>query len=122
VWHANELLIVLRAFPSCSAEWLFSQRKISECVDEYHQAEYYDRASFRVEKVWKGAVPTGAEVRTIPPTDGGGACGLPWRKGDEWIVYAYKYDSILYSTSCTRSRSGASVSQEVRDLDALPPS
>jgi hypothetical protein len=121
VTRASELSIVVRAFPSCSAEWLLAQRKIRECLDEHYQAEYYDTASFRVEKVWKGAVPTQVDVRSAPPTDGGGSCGLSWRKGDEWVVYAYEYGSVLYSTSCNRSRSGESVSQEVHELDALPP-
>jgi hypothetical protein len=98
-----------------------SRRRIRDCVDGYYQVEYYDTASFRVEKTWKGAPGGEVKVRSTPPSEGGGSCGLSWRKGDEWVVYAYEYDSILYSHSCTRSRSGAYVAEEVRDLDALSP-
>jgi hypothetical protein len=119
VKRASELSVLLRALPRCSAEWLLSQRKIRECVDGYYQAEFYDTASFRVEKAWKGAVRTEVDVRSTPPSEGGGSCGLSWQKGGDWVIYAFEYDSILYSNSCTRSRSGAYVAEEVRDLDAL---
>jgi hypothetical protein len=112
---AHEWLIAFRAFPRCGLQWVLSGRQLRDCIEEDYHDEYYDTATFRVVTMWKGASRPELVVRTYP--GGGNACGLSWRPGDEWVIYAYEYASLLYSTACSRSRSGGWVYAETRDLE-----
>jgi hypothetical protein len=115
VQPAREWLIALRAFGRCGLQWALSGRKFSDCVQEDFGDQYYDIATFRVITTWKGASRAEHVVRTYP--GGGNACGLSWRPDDEWVIYADEYESVLYSSACSRSRSGGWVYQESRDLE-----
>ena len=114
---AREWLMALRAFPRCGVQWVLSGRKLSDCFAEDYgdRDEYYDTATFRVVTIWKGASRPELVVRTYP--GGGNACGLSWRPGDEWVIYANECASVLYSSACSRSRSGGWLDQESRDLE-----
>jgi hypothetical protein len=120
VTPAREWLLLARWLPGCSVQSLLSGRKLSECVDEGYRRDYWDAGSFRVQKVWKG--PVRGEFTVLTPPGGGGFCGLSWRAGDEWVIYAEEGSSVLYAHTCMRSRSGAAVLQESRELDAEGPS
>jgi hypothetical protein len=114
---ARQWLSALRAFPRCGVQWVRSGRKFSDCVEEdsRYRDEFYDTATFRVVRMWKGTSHSEFVVRTDP--GGANACGLSWRAGDEWVIYADEDASVLYASACSRSRSGGWVYPESRDLD-----
>lgn len=115
VQPAREWLIAFRAIGSCGLQWALSGRKFSDCVREDYGDEHYDIATFRVTAMWKGASRAELVVRTH--SGGGNACGLSWRSGDEWVIYADEFESVLYSSVCSRSRSGRWAYQESRDIE-----
>jgi len=115
VQPARYWLIALRALRRCGLQWILSGRRLADCLQDEDDEEHYDAATFRVITTWKGVDRAELVVRTNP--GGGNACGLKWRTGDEWVIYADEYESVLYSTVCGRSRPGGWVYQESRDLD-----
>jgi len=70
-------------------------------------------ATFRVEASWKGLATPTIRIRSDPP--GGGSCGLGWRAGDQWVIYAY-LSELLSTNGCSRSRFGEAAIGESRAL------
>ena len=71
---------------------------------------------FRVNRVWKGDVEENTRI-TTPPT--GGACGVPFAEGEEYLVYAYASapeDGGYSANICSRTRP---LSEAAEDLEAL---
>lgn len=59
--------------------------------------------TFKVKEIFKGlaeGVGT-AKLRTRP---GGGDCGLNVVVGQEWVIWAYFYNGVLFSSICTNSK------------------
>lgn len=71
---------------------------------------------FQVNRVWKGDVGENTRI-TTPPT--GGACGVPFVEGEEYLVYAYasaQEDGGYAANICSRTRP---LSEAAEDLEAL---
>lgn len=57
---------------------------------------------FKVEKYWKGVKETFITVVGAPAT--AGACGLPVKVGEKYLIYAFKSDEGQLETSFCASR------------------
>jgi hypothetical protein len=70
-----------------------------------------DPVVFRVTRRFKGA--TGDTVTLVD----GGACAVGFRRGEEYMVYASRrYDGVLHTTFCHRSRALTQAADDLRDL------
>lgn len=70
--------------------------------------------TFAVERVWKGEP---ALRLVVVSGSGGGDCGYHFQDGQQYLVYAKKYDGQLYTNICTRT---APIAQATADLAQLP--
>jgi len=76
---------------------------------------------FAMERAYRGVQGTTAEVVT---GRGGGDCGYEFRQGERYLVYAYRNSSNSRLTTgiCSRTRPIVDAAEDLRYLEALPPS
>lgn len=80
-----------------------------EADEKAHQVH----ATFEVSRVWKGDF---GRAVTVITADNSGMCGVTFRKGDSYLVYATERDGKLHTNICTRPRVLAHAQE---DLDTL---
>ena len=73
------------------------------------------RVTLRVAGVWKGAL---ADTAVLFTGAGGGDCGFPFRRGEDYVIYAGREDGELLTGLCTRT---AAASRAGVDLQRLGP-
>lgn len=75
-----------------------------------------DPVVFRVTRRFKGAAGD-----TVTLVDGG-ACAVGFRRGEEYMVYAgRRYDGVLHTTFCHRSRMLTEAADDLRGLHGTTP-
>ncbi|HEU4883440.1 MAG TPA: hypothetical protein VFT45_14360 [Longimicrobium sp.] len=75
-----------------------------------------DPVAFRVTRRFKGG---GADTITLVD---GGTCAVGFRRGQEYMVYASRrYDGVLHTTFCHRSRVLTQAADDLRDLREITP-
>ena len=74
------------------------------------------RVEFEVLKRWKGASSRSAAIVTRLT---GEACGFPFEKNKEYLVYAVTEPSDIQSGICTGTKNIADAEQEMKELDRL---
>ena len=59
------------------------------------------------------------ELMTEPS---GGQCGYPFRAGEKYVVYAYRYegDAKLWASICSRTHPVGEADEDLRYLERLP--
>jgi hypothetical protein len=73
-----------------------------------------------VQEAFKGVDSKKVLVRT---PDVGMNCGFPFKKGEQYLVYAYKLDDQLHTTICNRTRPAGSATEDLgylRKMRNLP--
>lgn len=71
---------------------------------------------FSVEQAYSGVTGTEIEVFT---GRGGGDCGVGFRTGQRYLVYAYRYKDKLTTSICTRTRPFAQATEDLAFLGTL---
>ena len=74
------------------------------------------RVEFEVLKQWKGTLSRSAAIVTRLT---GEACGFPFEKNKEYLVYAVTEPSDIQSGICTGTKNIADAEQEMKELDRL---
>lgn len=90
--------------------------KIVEMVQD--KEKHRLTVTFAVSRRWKGAETAQVEVTTV---DVGSLCGLPFNKGEEWLVYADGEAGALSTGLCTRTRKKSEAGEDRRALGAGKP-
>jgi MYXO-CTERM domain-containing protein len=75
---------------------------------------YEKQVVMRVERTWKGS-KAGASV-TVLTGMGGGDCGVPFKAGTTWLVYAGQHEGTLRASICSRT---ALLADAKEDIPAL---
>jgi hypothetical protein len=92
------------------AEVAFTGVVVAGGVSE-HPTGPDDPVVFRVTRRFKGAADD-----TVTLVDGG-ACAVGFRRGEEYMVYAdRRYDGVLHTTFCHRSRALTQAADDLRGL------
>src|SRR5574337_332842 len=60
---------------------------------------YGSKATFRVDRYWSG-MPVGSTF-VVETANVGGACGVPWRVGDCFLVDAWPEEGVWKSSTCS---------------------
>lgn len=71
---------------------------------------------FSVEQAFSGVTGTEIEVFT---GQGGGDCGVGFRTGQRYLVYAYRYQDKLTTSICTRTRLFSQAAEDLAFLGTL---
>jgi hypothetical protein len=74
-------------------------RFVHPVLDFHHDLLYDEVVHLKVNHSWKGVETTYVRIRTEI-----GGCGEHFAPGNEYLVYAYEQDGILYTHMCTRTR------------------
>lgn len=75
---------------------------------------YSWEAMFYVLEAWKGITTRTVTVSSVPS---GGMCGYEFEKGEEYLVYGYKWDGDVLSTSlCTRTNKLTFAHEDLKEL------
>ena len=77
------------------------------------------RATFKVERRWKGAKRSTVEVWTCGDQTAVCTCGVDFRLGERYVVFAS--GQPLGTGSCDRTRVAATADGVISELDALSP-
>jgi hypothetical protein len=77
------------------------------------EEDYRLRVTFRVDNNWKGRASEQVFVSTASSTS---ACGIPFREGREYIVYADMHGNDLSTNMCTRT---APLERASEDIEAF---
>jgi hypothetical protein len=72
-------------------------------------------AAIRVEASWKGPLDSVIVVLTRRPSEG---CGVPFRTGERYLVYAVGYRDDLQTSACLRTRRVADATEDLTSLGA----
>lgn len=73
---------------------------------------------FSVSQSWKGITSTAAIIYTA---DSGPACGYPFVVGSTYLVYTYLYEERFHTSSCDRTQSLSSASEDFAFLSTVLP-
>lgn len=94
---------------------VFAGKVVQITVQRSSQGYPERRATFRVSKAWKGV---SSKIVAVTTGFSEGACGCPFVKGAEFLVYAYglKGQGPLYTNVCMRT---AQLALAKKDLQAL---
>jgi hypothetical protein len=65
-----------------------------------HVSRKWRAVTLEVRRVWNGA--PGDTVRVLTGT-GGGDCGYPFEEGEEYVVFADRFDGFLVSSICSHT-------------------
>jgi hypothetical protein len=71
---------------------------------------------FRVQETYKGASAETVRVRTNASE---AACGFPFEKGEQYVVYASEQSGVLYTSICDRTLPARLVTKDLDYLRAL---
>lgn len=70
-----------------------------------------------VDSAWKGVTSTRVRVQT---GSGGGDCGVPFRAGDRYLIYATFWEDALFTSICTRTAPPARAIEDLAHLAGVP--
>lgn len=70
--------------------------------------------TFKVERIWKGDK---TEKLLIFTDNRGKACGYNFKKGERYLVYAYKRDGELHTDICSRTATVNTAGDDLKKLD-----
>jgi hypothetical protein len=83
--------------------------------DPAGEDRYRESAVFQVTRRFKGAAGDSITIYDD------GSCAVVFRPGEEYLILATRrYDGVLYTTFCHRSRTAAQAEDDLRGLAALP--
>lgn len=86
-----------------------------------HDLLYDKVVHLEVKHSWRGVETTHIRIRTEI-----GGCGKHFAPGNEYLVYGYEHDGVLYTHMCTRTRYAADAVddlvylQAIRELELIP--
>ena len=69
--------------------------------------------SLSVDASWKGVATRRARVQT---GSGGGDCGVPFREGSQYLIYASTWERELYTSICSRTAPQALAAEDLAFL------
>src|SRR6266496_2084402 len=76
--------------------------------------DLYVAVRFRITEIWKGSL---SDEVTVFTGQGGGDCGYKFEVGQQYLVYAYRYNRTKLGTNiCQRTESLLGATQDLRVL------
>jgi hypothetical protein len=78
---------------------------------QYEDGETIAGAGFRVETSWKGTDADEVKVNTLNNT-----CGIKFREGESYVVYARSFSGDLLTNACSRTAPVIEASEQMTDL------
>jgi antitoxin component YwqK of YwqJK toxin-antitoxin module len=84
-----------------NSEYIISGKALKVIINQKEETDKQRKIEFQIDEIFKGNIQS--KKVTIYTALSDASCGLFINENEEWVVYAYMHDGVIYTNLCTRS-------------------
>jgi hypothetical protein len=84
-----------------NSEYIISGKALKVIINQKEETDKQRKIEFQIDEIFKGNIES--KKVTIYTALSVASCGLFINENEEWVIYAYMHDGVIYTNLCTRS-------------------